>query len=115
VKENTDITYEFEVQSCVAQLDFPKDDPIIPRRCVFVVLDSQTQKLALTATSEDKYHPRKTGLFDVIVTNYKGKDSTDKMQMWFWDERDHSLRSYGHQESDAVMFEGFNKNLVLYR
>jgi hypothetical protein len=35
--------------------------------------------------------------------------------MWFWDERDHSLRSFGHQESNAVMFEGFNKNLVLYR
>lgn len=35
--------------------------------------------------------------------------------MWFYDERDHSLRSMGHQESDAVLFEGFNKNLVLYK
>jgi hypothetical protein len=40
IKEGTDVTYEFEVQSCVSQLDFPKDDPIIPRRCVFIVLDN---------------------------------------------------------------------------
>ena len=71
--------------------------------------------MALTATSEDKYAPRKTGLYEVIVTKYEGKDSGNKMQMWYWDERDHSLRSYGHQDSDAVMFEGYNKNLVLYR
>jgi len=39
VKEGTDITYEFEVQSCLPQLDFAKDDPVIPRRCMFIVLD----------------------------------------------------------------------------
>lgn len=71
--------------------------------------------MALTAKDDDKYAPRKTGLYDVIIDKWSGKDSTDKNQMWFWDERDHSLRSYGHADTDAVMFEGFNKNLVLYR
>jgi len=95
VKEGTDITYEFEVQSCVAQLDFPKDDPIIPRRCMFVVLDKMGEQMALTATTEDKYAPSSTGLFDIVITKYEGKDSKNRMQMWYWDERDHSFRSYG--------------------
>lgn len=35
--------------------------------------------------------------------------------MWWWDERDHTLHNYGHGDTDAVLFEGFNKNMVLYR
>lgn len=37
------------------------------------------------------------------------------MQMWWWDERDHALHNYGHADTDAIMFEGYNRNLVLYR
>ena len=64
---------------------------------------------------EDKYKPRKTGLFDVGVTEWEGKESTNKLQQWWWDERDHALHNYGHAESNAILFEGFNKNLVIYR
>ena len=35
--------------------------------------------------------------------------------MWRWDERDHSLANIGHEDSNAIVFEGFNKNVVLYR
>jgi len=115
IKEGSDLTYEFEVHDCVQQLDFPKDDPIIPRRCVFVTLDGLGRRLALTAATNDKYAPRNTGLYDVILEDWDGKGSDNKLQMWWWDDRDHALHNFGHGDSDAILFEGFNKNLVLYR
>lgn len=72
IKEGADLTYEFEIHSCKEQLTFPKDDPIIPRRCVFITIDGKGKTLALAANTEDKYAPRKTGLFDVGVTEWKG-------------------------------------------
>lgn len=97
------------------QLDFPRDAPLIPKRCIFIVITGNGETLALSASNEDKYAPRKTGLFDVGVTTWLGKESGDKMQMWWFDDKDHSLHNFGHEESDAILFEGYNKNLVLYR
>lgn len=71
--------------------------------------------MALTAKTTDKYAPRKTGLFDIDVETWSGKGSDNKMQMWKWDERDHSLANMGHADTNAIVFEGFNKNIVLYR
>jgi len=82
---------------------------------MFITLDKGNQRFALTANTNDKYAPRKTGLYDVGIESWSGKDSTNKLQMWRWDERDHSLQSIGHDVDNAIMFEGFNKNLVLYR
>jgi hypothetical protein len=36
------------------------------------------------------------GLYDVIVDHWDGKGSDNKDQMWFWDDKDHSLHNYGH-------------------
>lgn len=73
------MTYEFEVHSCKSQLDFPRDEPIIPKRCVFIVIDAFGKQLALSAATDDKYAPRKTGLYDVGVTTWEGKGSDDSM------------------------------------
>lgn len=35
--------------------------------------------------------------------------------MWWYDDKNHALHSYAHDDSDAILFEGFNKNLVIYR
>jgi len=82
---------------------------------MFITLDKMGERLALTAETDDKYKPRKTGLYDVIVDHWDGRDSENKMQMWFWDDKDHSLHNYGHHDTDAILFEGYNKNLVIYR
>lgn len=71
--------------------------------------------MALAAGHEDKYAPRTTGIFDVGIEPWAGKDSTEDDQMWYWDDRDHTLHNYGRADTNAVLFEGFNKNLVLYR
>jgi hypothetical protein len=93
----------------------PKDEPIIPKRCVFITLDGLGKRLALTASNNDKYHPRKTGLYDVGVSNWEGTHSKDVNQKWWYDAGDHSLHCYGHDDTDAILFEGYNRNLVLYR
>lgn len=78
IKEGTELTYEIEVHSCVEQLTFPKDDPIIPKRCVYITIDGQGKTMALTSSDEDKYAPRSTGLYDVVITPFKGIGNTDK-------------------------------------
>jgi len=35
--------------------------------------------------------------------------------MWWWDDMDHALHNYAHDDTNAILFEGYNKNLVIYR
>jgi len=28
--------------------------------------------------------------------------------MWWWDDKDHALHNYAHDDTNAILFEGFN-------
>merc|ERR1719473_1480999 len=71
--------------------------------------------MALSASDKDKYAPRNTGLYDVGITSWDGVGSKNKDQMWWYDDKNHALHNYAHDDTDAILFEGYNKNLVIYR
>jgi hypothetical protein len=63
------------------QLDFPKDEPVIPKRCIFITMtDGNGKQMALTSSLGDKYAPRKTGIYDVGVDEWEGKGSSNQSQ-----------------------------------
>lgn len=69
----------------------------------------------LEAKSEDKYKPRKTGVYNIdlrIWNKEKGSDSDAKAQQWYYKYDRREIGSKLH-EGKAV-FAGFNDNLVLY-
>lgn len=35
--------------------------------------------------------------------------------MWFYHEEDHTIHSISHYDSHAVLFEGFNRNIIVYK
>ena len=82
---------------------------------MFITMNGRGETLALSAKHEDKYAPRKTGLYDIVITKWTGKDTNNVDQMWWYDDKNHALHNYGHDDSDAILFEGFNKNLVIYK
>jgi len=38
-------------------------------------MNGRGETLALSAKHEDKYAPRKTGLYDIVITKWTGKDT----------------------------------------
>lgn len=35
--------------------------------------------------------------------------------MWFYHEEDHTIHSISHYDTNAVLFEGYNRNIICYR
>jgi hypothetical protein len=35
--------------------------------------------------------------------------------MWFYHEEDHTIHSISHYDTQAVLFEGFNRNIIVYK
>jgi hypothetical protein len=69
------------------------------------------QEYVLEVSLSDKYAPRNTGVFNVAMMPLDEK-LNKKTQAWSYDKPTHSLHSFEYP--DKVMFEGFNKNLIVY-
>lgn len=63
----------------------------------------------------DKYLPRVTHVYDVNVGAFTGTGSEDRTLQWWYNDVDHTLHSFAHVESDGVLFEGYNKNLIVFK
>jgi len=77
----------------------------------FVLMDANGTVLALTATKDDKYAPKKTGVYDV---NVQPLLRTWNAQKWRYDAKKKAFYSQQYHPN-AVISEGANKNLFLYK
>jgi hypothetical protein len=69
--------------------------------------------LALEVAKRDKYYPKYWGIYNIDVKEFKGRENPNVAQQFMYDEVDQSVKSLLHPE--AVLFEGFNKNLIVYK
>lgn len=113
--EGQDVIYEFEILRCDTQLAPPKEEPVIPKKCFFIVGTGLAKNLAISVDEKDAYAPRTTGLYNVAIQNWEGTGSKDTKQMWWYDDIDHSLHSKALEHENGIMFEGYNKNLVVFK
>jgi len=75
-------------------------------------LDKDGNKMAITADPADQYAPRTTGVHNVYLSKWKGKEHPDLKQQWLWNSEESSLKSVGLP--GGALFEGFNKNMIVY-
>lgn len=76
-------------------------------------LDADGNKMVLAVVPEDLYAPRTTGIHNVRLEKWAGRDSPDLRQQWLWNDENKSLASVG--QGGSVLFEGFNKNMIVYK
>lgn len=65
--------------------------------------------LVLEVSSEDKYAPKKTGVYDIGL---KKKAKGNKAQMWSWDDAKGTLSPFVYP--NKALFEGSNKNMIVF-
>ena len=93
----TDMNYIFEVRDCNLMLEEPGpvriQGPIESGRCIFIVTESAVdgKMLAMQTDTVDQYAPRKTGVFNVVLREWGGMDSTEANQQWTYHAEDQSL------------------------
>lgn len=75
-------------------------------------LDKDGNKMAITVDPADQYAPRTTGVHNVYLSKFKGKEHPDPRQQWVWNNEENSLKSVG--QVGGALFEGFNKNMIVY-
>lgn len=75
-------------------------------------LDKDGNKMAITVDPADQYAPRTTGVHNVYLSKFKGKEHPDTRQQWVWNGEENSLKSVG--QAGGALFEGFNKNMIVY-
>jgi hypothetical protein len=109
------LTYEIELHQCDPLPKEQEEIPVIPKRCFFMTLDGIGSNLALTSKMTDKYAPRTTHVYDVGLSNFEGTGAEDRTQQWWYNDVDHTVHSFAHSDSDGVLFEGFNKNLIVFK
>lgn len=90
--------------------------------CFYVVYNEKGpngEQLALEIAQEDKYHPKKTGVYNVDLQPFMGnlpakndKEHHKKAQQWMYNASALALES--KLFPGKVMFEGANKNLIVY-
>ena len=73
--------------------------------------------MALEVNQTDKYTPRKTGVYDVFITEMRTDPSDSSVnkiaQQWSFDAKTSALIPRVYPQK--AMFEGFNKNLIVYQ
>jgi len=74
--------------------------------------DADGNKMAITADPADQYAPRKTGVHNVFLSKWAGKEHPNDKQQWIWNSEESSLKSVGLP--GGALFEGFNKNMIVY-
>lgn len=65
--------------------------------------------LALEVSSEDKYAPKKTGVYNIGLRN---KAKGNRAQMWSWEDENGSLSPLLYP--GKALLEGENKNMVVF-
>jgi len=82
----------------------------------FYILSNKTDKdgnkMALTADPADQYAPRTTGVHNVYLSKWAGKEHVNPKQQWKWNNEESSMKSVGLP--GGALFEGFNKNMIVY-
>jgi len=65
----------------------------------------------------DKYHPRKTGVFNIYIMDEledKSYENPKRLnQLWYYNSKRKALLS--RRYPTKAMFEGFNRNLVVWQ
>lgn len=116
----SDLKYEFEVIEC--GINPPSLQPAMYReeliggQCFYIVSSGpygKGSKLALEVAAKDKYWPKYYGLYNIGVGVYGGREANAKNQQFIYDSEEHVVKSLLHPE--AVLFEGYNTNLVVYK
>jgi len=74
--------------------------------------DADGNTLVITADPTDQYAPRTTGVHNVYLSAFAGKEKPNLMQQWIWNAEEQSLRSIGLPA--GALFEGFNQNMIVY-
>lgn len=91
-------------------------EELLAGQCFYIVSSGPLgigSKLALEAAPRDKYYPKYYGLYNIGIGEYGGREANKKSQQWMYDDEEHTVKSLLHPE--AVLFEGFNTNLVVYK
>lgn len=92
-----------------------------PFDCFFIMYpekDERGQNLVLEIDHKDKYFPKKTGIYNVRFHPFEGdmkeedEDNHVKAQQWKFDPVNHKLITKAYP--DKVLFQGNNRNLVVY-
>lgn len=74
--------------------------------------DKDGNRMTLECEYVDQYAPRKTGVHNVHLAIWKGKENPSLNQQWVWNAEDTSLVNVG---TGSALFEGFNKNVIVYK
>jgi len=69
--------------------------------------------MALSVDTHDLYAPRTTGVHNVKLAVWSGREHPDPRQQFMWNSDHSSLTSVGVPGS--ALFEGFNKNIITYK
>lgn len=75
--------------------------------------DENGNKMTLEVMDEDLYAPRVTGIHNVRLTKWAGKDVPKKSQQWIYNKENASLVSI--EKPGSALFEGFNHNMIVYQ
>jgi len=75
-------------------------------------LDADGNKMAITADPADQYAPRTTGVHNIYLSKWAGKEKPNTKQQWMWNADETSIKSVGLP--GGALFEGFNKNMIVY-
>jgi len=114
------MVYEFSVSECginPASLQ-PENfhEPLIPHECFYIVSAGKYGKgsdLALEVSKEDAYAPRTTGVYNIDLTHFHGREDNHAPQQFYYHDEDNTIHNAIHPE--CALFEGFNKNLIVYK
>lgn len=69
--------------------------------------------MALEVHPDDLYAPRKTGVHNVVLKEWSGREHPNPMQQWKWNSDNNSFDSIGIPGTS--LFEGFNNNIIAYK
>lgn len=115
-----DVTYEFEVIESNRQPEALDPGFHIEEmhggQCFYIAHKGRNDNeyYALEVSEKDAYYPRNTGLYNIAMYPFKGRNKkvANKAQQFVYNEEDHTIESMLHP--GKAIFEGFNKNLVVY-
>lgn len=112
--------YEFEVIEC--GINPPSLQPamyneeMVDGQCFYIVSSGPNNKgseIALEVATQEKYYPKVWGIYNIFSAHFEGMEHPNPNQQFMYDSSDQSVKSLSHPE--AVLFEGFNKNLIVYK
>ena len=113
------VTYEIEVlESSKQPLSLQPDrqlEEMVDGQCFYIVHQGKdkSQSFALEVSDKDAYAPRVTGVYNIALYPFKGRDHPNKAQQWVYNSEDHIVSSLHHK--DGALFEGFNNNIIVYK